>query len=278
MPRTVWFPGHMARGSRKLEELAGFLDLLLEVRDARAPRLCASPFLEGFRGRAPVWTILSKADLACPEVTKKWIDALSWDGRKVWAFDLRKDRLNLLVKAIKTLKPSYREVRLAVVGLPNVGKSLLLNGLVGRKATPVGAIPGVTRGVSWFRGEGVLAVDSPGILDPRADARVHRMLAWIGCTRKEVISQPEVLALECLQFLRQKGLLEKVLHSWELEEPEALEELLMSIGRRLGRLSPGGKVDRGAAAKAFLEAFSSGKFGRMSLEMPEDPPPWEFLP
>ena len=273
----------MAKGKRQLEALTGALDLLLEVRDARAPRLTASPFLAHLPPSLTLWTILSKADLADADTTSAWLRHFRDQGRNAWALDLTKDVPGAVKKAIMGLRPAsstkriYREVRLAVVGTPNVGKSMLLNRLVGRKAAVVGGIPGVTKGVSWFRGQGCLIADSPGILDPHSDARAHRMLTWIASTRGQVIGAWENHAVECIAFLQRHDLLAGMREAWAVETDGAPEDVLERIGRRLGKLRGGGIVDLEATGKALLEALSTGRIGRISLERPGTPKPWEEL-
>jgi ribosome biogenesis GTPase A len=273
----------MAKGKRQIEALSGALDLLLEVRDARAPRLTASPMLDDFPKSLSIWTILSKSDLADPDATAEWVSHFREQGRSAWALDLRKDVPAPLKKAVSALRPSssskttYREVRLAVVGTPNVGKSMLLNRLVGRRAAIVGGIPGVTKGVSWFKGQGCLVADSPGILDPRSDARAHRMLSWISSTRGQVIGSWASHACECVEFLRRHGLISCLSEAWGVEVSGEPPEIVERVGRRLGRLLPGGGVDAESAGRAMIEALSSGKLGRLSLERPGSPPPWGEL-
>lgn len=283
MGRTVWFPGHMAKGKRQLEGLAGLLDLLVEVRDARAPRLTASPMLEDFPRSLAVWTVLSKPDLADPAITKQWIEYLKKQGRDAWAIDLRKGVPAAFRKAVAALRPSssskriYRETRLAVVGTPNVGKSSLLNQLVGRRAAAVGGIPGVTKGVAWFKGQDCLIADSPGILDPHSDARAHRMLSWISSTRGQVIGSWQGHACECIAFLQRHDLIAGMAEAWGVEVAGKPSEVLERIGRRLGKLLPGGVVDLEAAGRATIEALAVGKLGRISLEAPGSPVPWNEL-
>ena len=268
MGRTVWYPGHMARGRRQLEALLGSLDLLLEVRDARAPRLTASPLLEE-QGRLETWIVLTKADLAEEEVTRRWVDHFRRSGRTAWAVDARKPLPAAFRKALQQRRPDFRELRLAVVGVPNVGKSLLLNRLIGKKSALVGGIPGVTRGVSWFRGEGLLVVDSPGVLDPKSDAGAHRRLAWLNATKGQVIGTPQDLAMDCIAHLEEQGEWGRIASVWNLSrESQSPEERLEGVGRRLGRLLPGGVVDLDGAGRAFLEALGTGKLGRWSLEVP----------
>jgi ribosome biogenesis GTPase A len=273
----------MAKGKRQLDALSSALDLLLEVRDARAPRLTASPTLDLFPKSLPVWTVLSKSDLANPDITAEWTRYFNEMGRRVWPADLRKGAPSALKKAIALMRPSsssrtvYREVRLAVVGTPNVGKSMLLNGLVGRKAAVVGGIPGVTKGVSWFKGSGCLVADSPGILDPHSDARSHRMLSWISSTRARVIGSWTGHALECVDFLQRHGLISGLSELWGIDASREPSDVLERVGRRLGRLLPGGIVDLESSGKAVIDSLAAGKFGRLSLERPNDSPPWSEL-
>jgi ribosome biogenesis GTPase A len=273
----------MAKGKRQLDALSSALDLLLEVRDARAPSLTASPVMDLFPRSLPIWTILSKSDLADPRITAEWERYFKERGRVAWAIDLKKGAPKALKKAIAGMCPSssakmvYREARIAVVGTPNVGKSMLLNGLVGRKAASVGGVPGVTKGVAWFKGEGCLVADSPGILDPRSDARAHRMLSWIASTRAQVIGSWANHAYECIAFLQRHDLISGMAKAWGIDGGGDPPDVVERVGRRLGRLLPGGIVDAESSGKAVIEALATGKLGRLSLERPGDPPPWNEL-
>lgn len=260
----------MARGGRKLAELVEKLDLILEVRDARAPFSTSAPLVSAFSRLRPVLLVLAKRDLADPERTGVWLEALGPDAR---ALDLRrKEGLASLRKALSARRPPHRELRVAVMGIPNVGKSMLLNALVGKAQAHVGGIPGVTRSVSWYRNGDLLVVDSPGILDPHAEPGVHRVLSWLGCARAEVLGGFEAAALQFIRFLRSRGLFGAVLGKWEVRElDETPEETLVRIGRRLGCLAPGGAVNMELAARRLMEAFASGRLGPATLELPGDP-------
>ena len=271
--RTVWYPGHMAKGRRALEELVSKLDVLLEVRDARAPQLTASPQAQELRRLRPVWVILAKRDLAEEDVSTAWIRWLERDAGRAWAVDLLKGRLEFIRRALRELAPSHREARVAVVGVPNVGKSLLLNQLLGgAHRAPVGGIPGLTKGVSWYRVEGdLLVVDSPGILDPKAEAGIQRSLAWLGSSKGEVIGGAESLAVDLLRYLREHALWSVVERTWgALPAASEGQDDLDLLGRRLGCLLRGNRVDRELAGRRLLDAFSRGKVGPLSLERPGD--------
>lgn len=276
MARTVWYPGHMAKGKRKLEELAGKLDIIIEVRDARAPGLTSSPMIRQLSKIKPVWYILSKSDLADEESTRKWISFLRKKNQKVWACDLLKGRIEPVKKALMEKKPPHREVRLAVVGIPNVGKSIFLNLLVGRKSAKVGGIPGVTRGVSWYKGQGFLVVDSPGILDPQSGDMVHKCLAWLGSSKAEVIGGYDLLGMDLLDFMKSNGFWSMIEKTWDIPFQE--ENNLVSlerIGRRLGCLVSGGEVNLEMAGRRLIDSFSTGKLGKITLELPGQANIWD---
>ena len=277
MPRTVWFPGHMAKGKRQLEALAKKLELLIEVRDARAPHLTSSPMIEDFAKRFPVVTVLSKSDLAENVATKKWCEYIKSTGRDVWSLDLKQGGVAQLAKYLQKYKPSLRDLRIAVFGIPNVGKSMLINKLVGRYAVKVGGVPGVTKGVSWVKGNGFLLVDSPGILDPHSDAKAHRLISWLGSSKSEVIDCYEEHAKELISFLQRKNILLGVAKSLEVDLDGTPFEILEKIAKRYGKLLPGGLLDIEAAGKLLLDGFANGKWGKFTLELPKEEPLWTIL-
>lgn len=266
----------MAKGKRRLEELAGKLDLILEVRDARAPGLTSSPLIHELSKIKPVWTVLSKEDLADRTATGEWLSFLRKSSGRAWALDLLKGKISSVRKDLLVQKPAHRELRLAVVGIPNVGKSALLNLLVGSRRAPVGGIPGVTRGVSWYKGQGCLVVDTPGILDARSGKKVHQVLAFLGCTKPDVIGGYDLLGMELLELLKRKGLWHLLENKWSLPylEGENSHEALLRVGKRLGCLVQGGDVDEDMAGRRLLDAFSTGKLGRFTLDSPGDEDHW----
>ena len=264
MPRTVWYPGHMAKGTRKLNEIVSKLDLIVEVRDARAPASTSSPLIKYLAKIKPVIHVLSRKDLADKEKLKLWLDALKF----TYAADLRKrEGLSNIKKSILKFKPSHREVRLAVVGIPNVGKSLLLNSLIGKSNANVGNIPGITKSVNWYKNEGMLIVDSPGILDPHAEAGAHLILSWLGCAKAEVVGGYENAALSLIKFLCANDMKNFIPVEFEIED-ENPGIILENIGKKYGCLISGGRVNLELAGQKFIEAFSSGRLGAVCLEMP----------
>lgn len=267
----------MAKGRRQLGELAKDIDIIIEVRDARAPNLSSSPLIKFFAPKIKIFVVLSKADLADEAITREWCDFFRRNDMPAVALDLRKHGAWRLKNALLELKPPFRDLHLAVVGIPNVGKSMLINQLAGRQAAAVGGVPGVTRCVSWFKGEGFLLLDSPGILDPHSDARAHRMISWIGSSLAHVIGNWEEHARECISFMIARGLWSTVTKTWGIDAGDDTSVILERVGRRLGKLRSGGMVDREAAGKAFIDSFASGKLGRVSLERPRERPIWEML-
>ena len=254
----------MAKGTRKLNEIVSKLDLIVEVRDARAPASTSSPLIKALSKIKPVIHVLSRKDLAETGKLKLWLDTLKF----TYAADLRKrEGLSAIKKAILKFKPSHREVRLAVVGIPNVGKSLLLNSLIEKSNAGVGNIPGITKSVSWYKNEGMLIVDSPGILDPHAEAGAHLILSWLGCAKAEVVGGYENAALALIKFLCANAMLELIPVNIELENEEA-GTILENIGRKYGCLISGGRVNFELAGQKFIEAFSSGRLGAVCLEIP----------
>ena len=252
----------MAKGTRKLNEIVSKLDLIVEVRDARAPASTLSPLIKYLSKIKPVLHVLSRKDLADSKKLKSWLDEL----KHTYAADLRKrDGLANIKKAILKFKPQHREVRLAVVGIPNVGKSLLLNSLIGKSNANVGNIPGITKSVSWYKNEGMLIVDSPGILDPHAESGAHLILSWLGCAKAEVVGGYENAALSLIKFLSLNEM--KNLIPVESENLES-SAILENIGRKYGCLISGGRVNLELAGQKFIEAFSSGRLGAVCLEMP----------
>lgn len=263
----------MAKGARKLSELVSKLDVIIEVRDSRAPSSTSSPLIKSlskYTQQKPVIHVLSRKDLADPEKLQLWLNGL----KHTYSADLRKrEGLANIRRAVMDFKPKHREVRLAVVGIPNVGKSLLLNLLAGKSSASVGNIPGITKSVSWYRNDGMLIVDSPGILDPHAEAGAHMILSWLGCAKAEVVGGWENAALSLIRFLTERSMTELIPVKLETEtegdDVPALTEILERIGRRYGCLISGGRVDTELAGRKFIEAFSSGKLGRFCLEVPK---------
>lgn len=261
----------MAKGTRKLRELADRLDLIVEVRDSRAPSSTSSPLIKSLSKIKPVIRVLSRKDLADPDKLALWMNAVKF----AYSADLRKrEGLAQIRRAIMKFKPQHREVRLAVVGIPNVGKSLLLNLLAGKSSAAVGNIPGITKSVSWYKNEGMLIVDSPGILDPHAEEGAHMVLSWLGCAKAEVVGGWENSALMLVKFLAHNDMAGLI----PVEAGESPSVTLEMIGRKYGCLISGGRVNLELAGQKFIEALSSGRLGKFCLEIPGGERAVDFKP
>lgn len=263
----------MARGTRKLYELISKLDVIVEVRDARAPSSTSSPLIHAMAKIKPVIHVLSRKDLADSYKLKLWLNEL----KNTYAADLRKkDGITDIKKAVMKFRPSHREVRLAIVGIPNVGKSLLLNALIGKTGAAVGNIPGITKSVNWYKNGGMLIVDSPGILDPHAEEGAHLILSWLGCAKAEILGGFENAAISFLKFLNTKKLYSFIPVEYDSEKCEPPAITLERIGRKYGCLISGGRVNLELAGQKFIEAFSSGRLGTVCLELPNEEPAINF--
>jgi len=283
-----WFPGHMTRAKRQIEEKLKLIDVVFELIDARIPLASRNPMIDEIVGAKPRLVLLNKADLADPARTAEWVRHFRSFGHEALAIDasggtgvkeipgkakeLLKERIER--QMAKGLKP--RPIRAMIVGIPNVGKSTLINRLAGRNAAITGDRPGVTKGQQWIRTGGELELlDTPGILWPKfEDPKAGFLLAATGAIKEEILHVDEVacfvlgmLAESYPEVLKGRyGLTELP------ERPDMREaaQLLESIGRKRGCLAGGGRVDYEKAAGVVLRDLRSGKLGRLTLEMPED--------
>mgnify|MGYP000892620049 CR=1 FL=1 len=259
-----WYPGHMTRAKRMIEEELKLVDGILEVVDARLPLSSRNPEL-GNLTKKPRMIILTKTDLADPEQTKEWMEYWKAQGETIVGVDLLQGRgLGEIRQCVANTFPSLRRLpRLLVVGIPNVGKSTLINGLTKRKGAQVGARPGVTKGKQWLSAPGMQLLDSPGILWPKfEDQEVAKRLALVASIRDEVFDQVEI-AWWFLEFLSQH-------YPHSLQERYgtlgADDTILEEIGRRRGCLLRGGVVDLNQAAALVLKDFRTGKLGTITLD------------
>jgi ribosome biogenesis GTPase A len=278
-----WFPGHMAKARRQVEEKMKQVDLVFELLDARLPLSSRNPLIDEVVKEKPRVILLTKSDLADPAVTRRWSEAFRQDGVKVLPIDtlsgtgikqipiisreLVKEKL--ATQAKKGIRLS--RIRAMVLGVPNVGKSALINRLSGRSIAKTGDRPGVTRAQQWIKmGDGMELLDTPGILWPKfEDPDVGLRLAASGAIKEEILPIEEV-GLYLMSTLAQW-------YPSALEERYKLENLsddglvlLEEVGRRRGCMRRGGEVDLERAAEVVLRDFRSGRLGRITLEFPEE--------
>ena len=272
-----WYPGHMKKARAQIIEILPKIDLVIEVLDARLPASSANPLLERLRGDKLCIKILNKSDLADPTVTKRWVQFLEkQQGVKAIPLEATNRRdVGLIPKLCRKMLPARtkanKPLRVLVVGIPNVGKSTLINTLAGKKMARVGDKPAITTCPQQIDlRNGILLSDTPGILWPVLDnlAGASR-LAASGAIGDNAFDTVEV-GLITSQYLAEKYpalLLQRYKLSTLPETPRATVE---EIGRRRGCLIKGGDVDLHRAAELLLREIRAGKLGRISLERPEE--------
>ena len=283
-----WYPGHMNKARRAIAEAIPSQDVIIEVLDARMPRASENPVVTELRKQKPCIKVLSKSDLADPEVTRAWLRYFESErqerskerpGGKVLAIAVTTTRAGEVKSKIPelcrrlALHPSGigKTVRAMIVGIPNVGKSTLINTLMERKVAKVGDEPAVTKGQQKVvLKNGMTISDNPGILWPKIeDERGSLRLAFGGAIPDAAIDFEHV-ALFGAQFLLEKYP-ELLRVRFKLDAmPESAAALLVEIGRRRGGLRSGGVVDMHKASDVLIHDFRSGSIGRISLEAPGD--------
>lgn len=279
--KIQWYPGHMTKARRAMEEDVRAVDLIIELVDARAPLSTRNPDIKILGGGKERIIIMNKADLADAAVSAAWERYFKNGGASCFQMDARNrgslKRLSALIEeACKSRRERNlrrgilnRPVRAMVAGIPNVGKSTLINTIAGRGAARTGNRPGVTRGNQWIRlNRSVELLDTPGILWPKfEDPHVGEIIAFLGSVN-ELIAAPEELACALLRQLRRCGALEGAMRRFGISEELPEEEFLKLAALRRGCLLPGGLPDCEKVASVIMHEFRAGMFGRISLERP----------
>ncbi|MCE5287214.1 MAG: ribosome biogenesis GTPase YlqF, partial [Pelosinus sp.] len=270
-----WFPGHMAKAHRMIREQLKLVDVVIELLDARIPRSSANPMIDEVLEGKPRVVALNKADLAEPNHTKEWIEAYRQRNLQVVALDTMTGKgtkqlvsrveqaasATLAKLAAKGIRP--RPVRAMILGIPNVGKSSLINRLLGSAVVRTADKPGVTRGKQWIRvGKNLELLDTPGVLWPKfEDEEVAFHLAITGAINDDVYDLEKVMA-KLLLILKERYS-ERLIERYKLKPPlpTQSQEILQLIGAKRGCLRSGGIVDEEKVRKIILTELRSGKLG-----------------
>ena len=280
-----WYPGHMTKAKRQMQEDLKLIDLVIELVDARIPFSSRNPDIDELGKNKARLILMNKADLADPGKTEIWSNYFKSRGCFVVCIDARSKKgmkaiQNEIMEACREkierdLRRGIknRPVRAMVVGIPNVGKSTFINTYAGKACAKTGNKPGVTKGKQWIRlNKNVELLDTPGILWPKfEDQKVGLHLALIGSIKDEILNIDEMsLALIKLPMRDDPR---AVAARYELEEETDAVEILKSVAKNRGCLKKGEELDYSKAAALIIDEFRSGKIGRFTLELPED---WEL--
>ena len=277
-----WYPGHMKKATRMMEESLSQVDAVAELRDARIPDSSRNPDIDRIAAGKPRLIILNRADQADPDATALWRRALTGSGVTALEMDCKSGRgagafpaaaralLRELIERSEARGKVGRPLRFMVLGIPNVGKSSFINRLAGRRAAQTSDRPGVTRGKQWITLPGnILLLDTPGILWPKFESeQVGLALAWTGAINDNILDIELVASalLERLRELYPQAIEERYKFTPDPEAPGY--ELLEQAGRKRGFLVSGGEVNTERMAHVLLDEFRAGKLGRMTLERP----------
>ncbi|QTM99397.1 ribosome biogenesis GTPase YlqF [Sediminibacillus dalangtanensis] len=276
-----WFPGHMAKAKREVQEKLKLVDFVIELVDARVPDSSQNPMLQEVLQNKPRMRVLMKKDLADPAITRLWMDRFEAEGIKSVAVDVQnKQDVQLVIAAAKEMGKEKQEKlmkkgvrprasRAMILGIPNVGKSTLINRLVNRKIAKTGDRPGVTTSQQWIKvKKDFELLDTPGILWPKfEDELVGYRLAAIGTIKDQLLPKEDIAAF-IVNFLKEAypSLLQE---RYGLEGENDMGIIFEKIGGSRGCLESGGRVNFEKTAEVIIRDLRSGRLGRLTLEGPE---------
>ena len=278
-----WYPGHMTKTRRQMEQDLKQVDAVCEIMDARIPISSRNPDIDSICGNKPRMVILNRLDLADPDATARWAAYFKKQGIAAVATDCKSRKgINQFTPTVRQLlhekierdaaRGMTRALRIMIVGIPNVGKSTLINQISGRKGAKAENRPGVTRGKQWVTvDKDLLLMDTPGILWPKfEDPNVGMMLAYTGAVKDGVMDLEE-LACRLIELLWQRYP-DMVRERYGIDcEPDIPGwQLLEAAGRKRGYLLARGEINTERMAKVLIDEFRGGKLGRLTLELPED--------
>ena len=277
-----WFPGHMVKTKRVIQNNLKLVDAVIEIRDARIPKSSKNPDIDTLCAGKPRVILLNKSDLTDPKVTKAWKESLTNDETIVLEVNaLKGEGLNAIKPALlKLLKEKHDRLkakglakittRAMVVGIPNVGKSTFINKMAKNNIAKTGDRPGVTKNKQWIKTKlGIELMDTPGVLWPKfEDEIVGLNLAFTGAIKDEIMDTEE-LALKLVERLQETNP-EELMTRYKLTElHENPLDNLDAIARKRGAIMAGNQIDYNRIAGIILDEFRGGKIGKISLEKPE---------
>ena len=275
-----WYPGHMTKAKRMMQENMKLIDIMIELVDARIPLSSRNPDIDQLAANKARLILLNKTDMADERVTAQWEEYFKEKGFYVARTNSRsgkgvKGTQAIVMEACKEKIErnkkrgiKNRPIRAMIAGIPNVGKSTFINSLAGKACTKTGNKPGVTKGKQWIKlNKNIELLDTPGILWPKfEDQQVGLRLALIGSIRDEILNQDEI-AIELIEYLKNhyEGILSD---RYQVDESEDRVKILEQIAMNRNCKMKGNELDYEKASKILLEEFRNGKLGKISLEVP----------